>query len=107
MTDTELDQIVGRVVREHEAAKKHLAALKAQGEQIAEFICRMAATLADSDTRWRATARGFTIWRPVTAAVGITGEWPSVDVVTQLLQDLDATKARLADLAAQRKDLGV
>lgn len=106
MTDNERFQIVGRVVSEHEAAKRHLAVLKAKGKTTAEFLAAMGRALSDEGA-WRVETTGFTVQRCGGSGGPVSGEWPTVDAVTALLQEIADTKARIVSLDAQRKELGV
>lgn len=104
MSDDEKYQIIGKVVSDHEAAKKHLAALKAKGKSLAEFVHLVASALADEAT-WT-VGREFTIKRSIDGRV-TTADWPLREDIVALLTEIAETKVRIATLEQQRKDLGV
>lgn len=108
MSDEERYQIIGKVVADHEDAKKLLAALQAKAAAMGEFL-HDAASVLQGNATWE--------WNPTQVQIKLThagkrtsyghGAWPTLADAKQLTEEMDATKARIEALQGRRKELGV
>ena len=122
MTDQEQYQIIGKVVSDHEKAKKHLVVLKAKGETLAEFLYRVGSALS-GEAAWSMSGQSLTVKGSDSvqhfgivhhgpddqhAMPGpVSGEWPTSEAVFELLQEIEDTKTQIKQLEQQRAELGV
>ena len=60
MSDQEQYEIIGKVVSDHAKAKKHLAALKAKGKTLAEFLHRVGSALS-GEAAWSMSGQSLTV----------------------------------------------
>ena len=105
MTDQEKYQIIGKVVSDHETAKKQLVVLLAKGKDIGDGINAVANVLwGKADCMF--DGKAFQTTDRITKRSN-TVVWPTVDEVRQLIEAIDATRDDIASLESQRKDLGV
>ena len=105
MTDQEKYQIIGKVVSDHETAKKQLVVLLAKAKDIGNEINAVANVLrGNADCRF--DGKAFQIKNRMTTRSD-TVVWPTVDEVRQLIEAIDATRDDIASLESQRKALGV
>lgn len=107
MTDEERFTIIGRVVSEHEEAKRHLGALHARAENWSRLFYAIATAMSPSAApggSWTATDTHFSGSQ---GSAPVSGAVPSWADVRQLLDEIEATKTRIEQLAQRRKDLGV
>jgi hypothetical protein len=105
MSDDERFQIIGKVVSDHEAAKKHLATLKVKAKALSEFLYIVGSALAGEAT-WSVAGTTFTVKR-FNAGGPVTGEWPTAGSLAALLQEITDTHSQITLLEKQRKDLGI
>ena len=108
MSDDERYQIIGKVVSDHEAAKKHLAALQAKAANTAELFHAIANVLTGNADSIAAS--------PDTDEFGVknrhsgaksNGRYPAWQDVARLVADIAETKKQIGELEARRKDLGI
>lgn len=105
MSDEERFQIIGKVVSEHEAAKKELALLQSKGKASGDTLRAVANALADKVDAWSIEGDRF-----LTRSGHETTQGPlplSWDDIVRLLSAIRETKTRIAELDAERKRLGV
>jgi hypothetical protein len=105
MSDDEQDQIIGRVVREHEKAKKLLAALKVKAAALATVITGVANVLSEH-ADWSHTGDRFHIKNRHNGQE-TDGRWPTWDEICRLLDEIESTRGDIETLAQRRKELGV
>jgi hypothetical protein len=105
MTNAEQDQIIGQVVREHEAAKRRLQFLVTKGQQMGEQLLGIGTALkAGADV----TIDGD-VFRVHQYGIlpAMDCAMPSVEDVRELVRTTNETKAQVEQLERQRKALNV
>ena len=107
MSDDEKFQIIGKVVHDHEARKRQLAALDVKAKTLAEFINTVANILTGTAKVYRFEVAQEIVVGPYNQARGGSGIWPTYDGLSALMHDIETTRAEIADLERQRKELGV
>jgi hypothetical protein len=107
MSDDEKFKIIGKVVSDHEAAKKRLEALQVKGKMVGEFLHLVANTLTGNAKIYELRGeRGIKI-APFNMSRGGEGDWPTFDELSALLREICSTKQQIEELGSQRKELGV
>ncbi len=106
MTDQEKYQIIGKVVSDHEKAKKHLVVLFAKGKDLGEGLHAVANVLMNNASGMF-DGKAFQIKSRHGGRLIHTVVWPSEDEVRQLIEEIDTTRNDIASLEQQRKELGV
>ena len=105
MTDQEQYQIIGKVVSDHENAKKRLAALLAKAKDLGQGLSAVTNVLRqNADCRLDGDALQI---KNHNSGLSMTVMWPTGDELRQLILDIDTTRTAIASLEAQRKELGV
>jgi hypothetical protein len=105
MSDDEKYQIIGKVVSDHEEAKKHLAALFAKVDRLKAFLNGVGHAL---DGRASLSVAGDKITvRIANMSDNHTEVWPSWGDLAALMQEIKDTNQRIETLETQRKGLGV
>lgn len=105
MTDQEQYQIIGKVVSDHEQAKKRLAALVAKAKTVGEELHAIANVLTQNAD---CTFDGETfVTKNRNNGQRTTASLPSFGAVHELVMDIETTRATIADLEARRRDMGI
>ena len=105
MTDQEQYQIIGKVVSDHEKAKKRLAALLVKAKDLGEDLSAVGNVLRQN-ADCQVDGDAFQI-KNRNSGKSTTVTWPTGDELRQLILDIDTTRTAIASLEAQRKELGV
>lgn len=102
MSEQEQDAVIGRTVREHTTAKQKLAALIAQSHKHAGDLRTVAEQLKPKfDATGNEPNHSPEIFTKAFA------RYPSKEELTALMDDMDATKTVVKELAASLRGMGV
>lgn len=99
MSEEQENTIIGRTLKEYQAARKHLAALQAEAEYLGNYLSVAGDALRTRHNLW---AVDF----------GISSEdidlkkWPTADQLKQLVEEIIAAQREKNRLAAILKDAG-
>ena len=107
MTEQEQYLIIGKVVSDHEKAKKQLTVLLAEAKELGEGLTAVTNVLRqNADCRVDGDGDALQI-KNRNSGLSTTVTWPTGDELRQLILDIDTTRTAITSLEAQRKELGV
>jgi hypothetical protein len=106
MSDEERQRLVGKLVLDHEQAKRHLAALQEQARAYAKTLGAIVAALSGHAT-YAIAGDVFTVKTTDSRTSIATERMPSPSDVAALLTELRRADQELKEFDARRREFGI
>jgi hypothetical protein len=97
VSEEQQNEIIGRTLKEYQGARKKLAALHAQAEYIGEYLSIAALALKKNHSLYAGEHSGGLV---------DLAQWPTVDEIKQLVEDINATQGEKNRRSEILKDAG-
>ena len=105
MSDEDRYRMIGKLVCDHEQAKKDLAALRAKASNLATLLHGVCAALVGG-TEWQASGSSFS-YKLSSGGAASSGTLPTPGEIVDLLKAVTAAESSVKELEQERKELGV
>jgi hypothetical protein len=99
MSEDQQDAIIGRTLREYQAARKHLAALRAEAESLGHYLIGAGNALRENHNLW-------SVNNGIYSADVDLKKWPTAEELKKLVNEIIAAQGEKNRLAGILKDAG-
>ena len=107
MSDDEKRKILGQTIDEHKGAKENLAHLRCRVQQILKDVTEVQSLLTEKDEgHYDVEKAQLVIRRQPGSLIVREVAWPSLEVIGELLNQINATKAEISFFEEGLREMG-